>query len=80
MTDDILITDCSILPCSGEETIISPGFIAISGCRIASIGPMSARPSSWTGTVVDGRGQLALSGLVNGHCHAPDDTFQGVGR
>ena len=78
MTDDILITDCSILPCSGEETIISPGFIAISGCRIASIGPMSARPSFWTGTVVDGRGQLALSGLVNGHCHAPMTLFRGL--
>lgn len=78
MKIDILITDCAILSHPGKEALISPGFIAISGATIAGIGPMAECPTTDIGTRVDGRGQLALSGLVNGHCHAPMTLFRGM--
>jgi len=78
MKFDLLITDCTLLPVPGQEQMIAPGFIAIKAGRIAAVGPMAACPPVATGTGVDGRGQLALPGLVNGHCHAPMTLFRGL--
>ncbi len=39
---------------------------------------MDECPPIGTGTLVDALGQLALSGLVNGHCHAPMTLFRGM--
>jgi 5-methylthioadenosine/S-adenosylhomocysteine deaminase len=78
MKIDLLITNCTLLPCPGKDAVIAPGFIAISGTRIARIGPMAECPPSESGTGIDGHGQLALPGLVNGHCHAPMTLFRGM--
>ncbi len=78
MKIDLLITDCALLPCAGNDTIIAPAFIAISGSRIAQIGPMTECPAFETRTHLDGQGQLAMPGLVNGHCHAPMTLFRGM--
>jgi 5-methylthioadenosine/S-adenosylhomocysteine deaminase len=78
MKFDILITDCTLLPAPGEEALISSGFIAINAGRIAGLGPMAECPSDATGTRIDGHGQLAMPGLVNGHCHAPMTLFRGL--
>jgi len=71
MKIDLLITDCVLLPHPGKNTMIAPAFIAISGAHIDRIGPMAECPTIEAGTRIDGQGQLAMPGLVNGHCHAP---------
>lgn len=78
MKIDLLITNCALLPCPGQKAILAPGFIAVSGSKISRIGSMAECPPIGTGTVVDGQGQLALPGLVNGHCHAPMTLFRGM--
>jgi 5-methylthioadenosine/S-adenosylhomocysteine deaminase len=75
---DLLITNCSILPVPGMDRMISSGYIAISGSRIVKLGPMAECLFQEAGTVVDGQGQLAMPGLVNGHCHAPMTLFRGL--
>ncbi|WP_028585924.1 amidohydrolase [Desulfogranum mediterraneum] len=78
MPIDLLITNCSLLPEPGREQLIAPGFIAVSGSRILASGPMEECPSSTGGTVIDGQGDLAMPGLINGHCHAPMTLFRGM--
>jgi 5-methylthioadenosine/S-adenosylhomocysteine deaminase len=78
MKIDLLITNCAILPVPGRETLITPGFIAIGSSKILLVGPKAECPIAETGTVLDGQGQLALPGLVNGHCHAPMTLFRGL--
>jgi 5-methylthioadenosine/S-adenosylhomocysteine deaminase len=78
MKIDILIKNCMVLPHAGEHSILTNAFIAIGNARILQIGPMEICPPADTATVVDGQGQLAMSGFVNGHCHAPMTLFRGM--
>ena len=78
MTDDLLLTGCRLLPEPGGNLSAGPGFVAVRDGRITSLGPMADCPREWTGTVVDTAGQLALPGLVNGHCHLPMTLFRGL--
>ena len=78
MKIDLLITNCAVLPVPGNETLIDPGFVAIDSGRILLVGPMAECPTVAAGTVLDGQGQLAMPGLVNGHCHAPMTLFRGM--
>lgn len=78
MTDNLLITGCRILAEPGTDILSGPGFLSLRGGRINALGLMADCPADWTGTVVDGQGQLALPGLVNGHCHLPMTLFRGL--
>ena len=78
MTDDLLITTCRILAEPDADLVDEPGFLLVRDGRIHALGPMADCPTGWTGTVVDGQGQLALPGLVNGHCHLPMTLFRGL--
>jgi len=78
MKIDLLVTNCAILPVPGKETLIIPGFVAVGSSKILLVGPMAECPAAGAGTVLDGQGQLALPGLVNGHCHAPMTLFRGL--
>ena len=78
MKIDILITNCVLLPCPGNDTMLAPSFIAISNSRITQIGPMAECPVTEIRTHLDGQGQLAMPGLINSHCHAPMTLFRGM--
>ena len=78
MTPDLLIANCALLANPQDGTIIPSGYIAIKGAHISAIGPMTDCPPVDSWTVLDASGQLAMSGLVNGHCHAPMTLFRGL--
>ncbi len=78
MTIDLLIKNCHIVPDPSKNESIRHGFIAIEKERIVQTGPMDQCPVLSKGTTIDGQGQLAMSGLVNGHCHAPMTLFRGM--
>ena len=78
MTDDLLLKNCRFLADADTEPALAAGFVLVRDGRIQTIGPMADCPAGWTGTVVDGQGQLALPGLVNGHCHLPMTLFRGL--
>ncbi|WP_310599563.1 amidohydrolase [Desulfobulbus sp.] len=78
MNIDLLVTNCAILPAPGREPLIESGYLAIGAGRILASGPMAACPEATATTILDGHGQLAMPGLVNGHCHAPMVLFRGL--
>ena len=78
MTDDLLLKNCRFLADADTEPALAAGFVLVRDGRIQTIGPMADCPAGWTGTVVDGQGQLLLPGLVNGHCHLPMTLFRGL--
>jgi cytosine/adenosine deaminase-related metal-dependent hydrolase len=52
--------------------------IVVYGGRIAALGPQAA--AQWTGPVartIDGRGLLAMPGLINAHFHSPGNLMKG---
>ena len=77
MSDHLLITNCTILAQPGDQSLIDSGFIEIAGPLITRVGPMADCPPA-RGKVLDGQGQLAMPGLVNGHCHAAMTLFRGL--
>ena len=78
MKQDLLLRNCMILPVPGQDTLIQNGYIAVHAGRITDIGPMENCPDRMADTVIDGKGQLAMPGLVNAHCHAPMTLFRGL--
>lgn len=75
---DLLITNGTILPFPGQDLLITPGFVAVSGTTICQIGPMATCPATTGVTVINAEGQLVMPGLINGHCHAPMTLFRGL--
>lgn len=63
----ILIENVTIVTMESEEAVIENGFIAIEGDRISCVG--SVRPAGDFDETVDGRGKVAMPGLVNAHAH-----------
>jgi 5-methylthioadenosine/S-adenosylhomocysteine deaminase len=78
MKIDILVRNCTLLTHPGEDLLISPAFIAIADERIAALGHMDSCPICEVAADVDGQGQLAMPGLVNGHAHSPMTLFRGM--
>ncbi len=78
--DDIRIENLSLLPSALEPgSFIEDGFLAIAGSRITALGPMAGLDAARAAQrVIDGRGRLAIPGLVNGHGHAPMTLFRGL--
>ena len=74
---DILIRGCVILPMNGRG-IIENGLIAIRGDRLVYVGRAAKAPRMRAEKVVDGRGKIALPGLINGHTHLPMTLLRGV--
>jgi cytosine deaminase len=59
VSGDLLLLDVRPEGRAATDVVIRDG-------RIASIGE---RPSDWSGPTIDGRGELLLPGLVDGHAH-----------
>jgi len=76
---DILIRGCTILPMDGRR-VIEKGLIAIGGDRLSYVGKASEAPGIGAEKVIDGRGKVALPGLVNCHTHVSMTLFRGVGE
>ena len=74
---DILIRDAAILPAADPSSYIPQGWVSIQDSAITGIGA-GAPPPLCVQTILDGRGCLAMPGLVNGHTHAAMSLFRGL--
>ncbi|HWI74747.1 MAG TPA: amidohydrolase family protein, partial [Baekduia sp.] len=69
---------------AGADVLVAPGELrtgvdlVIEDGRVAAIEPAQDR-SGAAGEVLDGRGLLALPGLVNAHTHSPENPSRGLG-
>ena len=52
-----------------DGPIIENGFVAVSGSKIAKVGPMADCPKSWEGEVLDAQGGHICPGFIDAHCH-----------
>lgn len=74
---DLVVERAGILTGESGSPFIGEGRIGISGDRIVSVGPAEgALPDAVE--VIDGRGHLAIPGLINVHTHAVLSLMRGV--
>jgi 5-methylthioadenosine/S-adenosylhomocysteine deaminase len=74
VTYDWLIQDTTVYdPARGR--VLEHTDLAISGCRIAEIAPTGALEAK---QILNGRGQVAMPGLINCHAHSAMVLFRGV--
>ena len=52
-----------------DGPVIENGFVAISGSKIAQVGPIENCPKNWTGDVFDAQGGHISPGFIDTHCH-----------
>ncbi len=52
-----------------DGPIINSGFVALSGSKIAKVGPMEDCPGSWGGETIDAQGGHVCPGFIDAHCH-----------
>jgi len=75
---DLLLTNGWVLTMDPRRREFHPGFVAVSGHRIAAVGPM-ADAAPWTAArTVNAAGGIILPGLVNTHTHAAMTCFRGM--
>lgn len=75
---DILVVNGTILTMDIHQTVLAEGAIAITGDRIAAIGPM-AKFSDWRAPhTIDAGGGIIMPGLINTHTHAAMTCFRGL--
>jgi 5-methylthioadenosine/S-adenosylhomocysteine deaminase len=74
---DILIHNYTILPMDNRG-IIKEGLIAIKNGTIIYAGEEAKAPRMKAEKVIDGRGKVAMPGLVNCHTHSAMTLFRGI--
>ena len=52
-----------------EGPIIEKGYVAVTGRKIAQVGPMETCPQNWEGEVIDTQGGHICPGFIDAHCH-----------
>jgi 5-methylthioadenosine/S-adenosylhomocysteine deaminase len=77
---DLLITGGSVVTMDSSRRILEPGYVAVSGSRIVSVGPIDALPGKHfiAKRTIDARGTVILPGLINTHTHIPMVLFRGL--
>ncbi len=67
---DLVIANCSILSPGCAGGLVGEQYISINGKVIEKI---SSRPPEPAVRTIDGRGKLAMPGLINAHSHSPEN-------
>lgn len=79
MTDDILITNATVVTVDPSNRILRDAAIAIRGRRIVALGPTEIVSAEHPARkVIDARGMAALPGLVNSHIHVFTAMYKGT--
>lgn len=66
---DLLVKNVDIITLQENEPVIKGGCIGIKDEKIAFVSDAVAQDTSWT-KVIDGKGKIAMPGLVNAHSHS----------
>jgi 5-methylthioadenosine/S-adenosylhomocysteine deaminase len=76
MMFDLLINNCAVVTMDDARNVFLDAAIAIEGSDIVAVGPRVAGEAR---KVIDGRGCVALPGLVNCHTHVYQSLIEGIG-
>ena len=72
-----LIHNCRALLMDEAGTLLADAYIVVDGDRIASV--TETRPEGQFNSVIDGKGNVLMPGLVNAHTHVPMTLLRGYG-
>ncbi len=74
----LLIQGCTLLAPDAPGSILLDQDILIVGSRIQAIGPTGTvlRDPAGSGTILQGKGLLAIPGLINAHTHSPENLLK----
>ena len=76
---ELLIRQVDVLRCENDRCELDRDHdILIRGNRIAEMGPTGTLSVMGDGEAIDGRGMLAMPGLINTHAHVPMTLFRGL--
>lgn len=76
---DLLITDALVVTCDAERRVLQGAAVAVTGNRIAAVGPTeSLLRDHPRHERVDGRGLAVLPGLINAHTHTVLTALRGT--
>lgn len=79
LNNDLLIENAIVVTMNAQREILTDASIAISGARIASIGPVSVLRSQYPeARIIDGHGKVVLPGLINCHTHLSMSLQRGI--
>jgi 5-methylthioadenosine/S-adenosylhomocysteine deaminase len=69
---DLLVTADLVMTLDDKDRVLRNGAIAVAGRTISDVGPADVLAERWRPIeTLDGRGRIALPGLVNVHNHTP---------
>ena len=75
---DLLIAGCDVVCLDAADTVVRDAAIAINGSRIEWIGPAGEAARRFAAAeTLDGRGKIAMPGLIDGHVHATQQLLRG---
>jgi len=75
---DLLLSGCDVVTIDGKNRVIANGAVAIKGNKIVWIGKASAaRKEIKAISTIDGSGQIAMPGLIDGHVHTAQTLLRG---
>ncbi len=76
---ELLITGADVVQCENDGCrLLRRHDILIRGRRIAELAPSGRLAEGFAGELIDGRGSIALPGLINTHAHTPMCIFRGL--
>lgn len=75
---DLLVMGGAVLTLDSQYRIYDPGYVAISGDAIHSVGPVEEGKRFTAAKTLDASGRVVLPGLINGHQHAPMSLLRGL--
>jgi len=79
MHNDLLIENATIVTMNAQRDILTNASLAISGERIAAIGPVAQLRTQYPDAeTFDGRGKVVLPGLINCHTHLSMSLQRGI--
>ena len=74
-----LLTNVHVLTMDAAYTEFNPGFISIVDDKITAVGAMENLPTDLHERVLDGKGALAIPGMINTHTHIGMIPFRSLG-
>lgn len=74
-----LLTNVHVLTMDAAYTEFNPGFISIIDDKITAVGAMENLPADMHERVLDGKGALAIPGMINTHTHIGMIPFRSLG-
>lgn len=74
-----LLTNMHVLTMDATYTTFNPGFISITNDKITAVGPMDNLPTDDYERVIEGKGALAIPGMINTHTHIGMVPFRSLG-